>query len=98
MTQDHVRRSDVDDHQVDHQNIIDRHVHLFPFQAHDENDMYAVRNQVLSQFARLRGKHDVTVLQAQAATFVNRHLGARHVSTCSISLTVIETTIMMLKK
>ena len=98
MTQDHVRRSDVDDHQVDHQNIIDRYARLSPFQAHDENDMHAVRNQVLSQFAHLRGRHDVTVLHTQAATLVHCHLGVKHVSSCSISLTVIETTIMMLKK
>ena len=94
----HVRYRDVDDRQVDHQSIIDRHDQLFPFQAHDENDVDDVRNQDLSRSARLRGKHDVIVLKSQAATLVKYHLGVRHVSICSISLIETETDTMMLKK
>ena len=95
QNQGHVRYRDVDDRQVDHQSIIDRHDQLFPFQAHDDN---GVRNQDPSRSARLRGKHGVIVLESQAATLVKYRLGVRHVLICSISLTETETNITMLKK
>ena len=95
QSQGHVRYRDVDDRQADRQNIIDRHDQLFPFRANDVDD---TNNQGRGRTARLRGKHDVKVLETQAVTLVKYHLGVRHVSICSISLAGIEIGIMMLKK